>query len=148
MIDEVLVKSFTLDYELLKNNCFFEKMSTMNSNFLNPKIKTNDLFKEFEDYVKQTRENFLTFTKLFDDCNEQRKVNFLLNQHFRVLIIKIIKEKSLLDKLVIKEKNEFLLKQITIHEELRFKIIDDLNRRLTQSNFLLNEINKKFNNKV
>lgn len=49
---------------------------------------------------------------------------------------------------MIKEKNEFLLKQITIHEELRFKIIDDLNRRLTQSNFLLNEINKKFNNKV
>ena len=49
---------------------------------------------------------------------------------------------------MIKEKNEFLLKQITIHEDLRFKIIDDLNRRLTQSNFLLNEINKKFNNKV
>ena len=70
----MLLKSFTLDYQILKNNGFFEKMSTMSSDFLNPKIKTNDLFKEFEDYVKQTKENFTKFAKIFDECNDQRKV--------------------------------------------------------------------------
>jgi hypothetical protein len=74
IIDELLLKSFNLDYEILKNNSFFDQSSSLNYDFLNPKIKTNDLFREFEDYVKETKERFTLMTKLFEDCNEQRKV--------------------------------------------------------------------------
>ena len=74
IIDEILLKSFSLDYEILKNDSFFNHYNNLNSEFLNPKIKTNDLFKEFEDYVKETRERFNLMTKLFEECNEQRKV--------------------------------------------------------------------------
>ena len=69
MIEETISDSFNLDFEILKNFTLTEKFR-----FYSPKLKSDDIFKEFESYVIETRENFSELTKIFESCNEQRKV--------------------------------------------------------------------------
>ena len=72
LIEETISDSFNLDFDILKNNALTETMKN-----LTPKIKSDDIFKEFENFSKETKEIFSSFLKLFETCNEQRKVTFL-----------------------------------------------------------------------
>jgi len=61
-------------------------------------------------------------------------------------MLKILKEKSSLDKLIVNEKNELLLKKMNLHEELRIKIIDELSDKLWKAEkeitLLKSQVNK------
>ena len=69
LIEETISDSFNLDFDILKNNSLTETMKN-----LTPKLKSDDIFKEFENFSKETKEIFSVFLKLFETCNEQRKV--------------------------------------------------------------------------
>ena len=43
--------------------------------------------------------------------------------------MKLLKDKSILDKLIIDDKNEFVAQKIIIHDELRLKMIEILNKK-------------------
>ena len=72
-IELAISDSFNLDFEILKSNVITDKFSQKNDIF-NPKLKSDDIFTEFEDYVKETKEIFFEIMKIFDLCNKQRKV--------------------------------------------------------------------------
>jgi hypothetical protein len=72
LIEETISDSFNLDFDILKNNSLTETMKN-----LTPKLKSDDIFKEFENFSKETKEIFSVFLKLFETCNEQRKVIFI-----------------------------------------------------------------------
>ena len=139
IIEETISDSFTLDFEILKNFTLEENFKLMM-----PKLKSHDILKEFEKYVEQIKGKFLDFTKIFEICNEQRKVLLYLNQLFRIIIIKLLKDKSMLDKLISEDKNELVSQKIMIHDELRSKIIDKMNDKIYSLNKNYNDLNNKY----
>lgn len=114
-LDEELTLSFDLDYEIF---------STINtkykpySNFISsPKIESDDLLREFEKYVQVTNDIIEELLNLLQNCNQQR-------MNFRMILIKMLKDRVIVDKILKEENDTLILKKLVIHEELKNRIID------------------------
>jgi hypothetical protein len=115
MLDEEITQSFDLDFEIF---------STINtkykpySNFISsPRIESDDLLKEFENYVNVTNGILEELLTLLNNCNEQRMT-------FRMILIKMLKDRVVVDKILQEENDTLILKKLILHEELKNKIID------------------------
>jgi hypothetical protein len=114
MLDEIIVESFNLDYEILnslsKNKIYADKLE-------NPRMISKDIYREYDNLVKSSKQIFEQMKKLLSDCNEQR-------MNFRVLIIKMSKDRQTVNKFFQDEDETLILNKLSLHSELKEKMLD------------------------
>lgn len=124
MIDHEINLSFDLDFEIYSS--LNGKFRTFTKQFETPRLKSDEILKEFENYVNSSREALEEIMRLLNECNVQR-------MNFRMMLIKILKEKLQIDKLLKEEGDVLILKKLLVHDELKNKIIDKRLDQLAQS---------------
>jgi hypothetical protein len=136
MLDESVNLSFDLDYTILQTLQLGNLKKYMQE-LDNPSIKSDDIFMEFESFIEKTKSAFSEFMSLLTLCDEQRKVIVLFNnQNFRVMLIKLLKDKMMLEKLLREEDNTLILNKLNIHDELKNYFISKNLDIKTKNNYL------------
>jgi hypothetical protein len=134
MLDELINSSFDLDYDLF--SCINGKFKKYSSNIESPTIKSNDLLREFENYINITRAIFTELLNFLTKVDDQRK-------NFRMILIKMSKDKLLIEKLFQEEDSLLVLNKLRIHDELKSYIIDRDITKLLQKEAVINELNEQ-----
>lgn len=132
MIDEMINSSFELDYDIyyLLNHrlkSFTKELEQA------PRINSDDIFRDFENFYKVVKENMNGCLNILNQCEEQRKT-------FRMLLIKMSKDKILIDKFFKEDDNTLILNKLFIHDELKSKVIDRYIDKIKEKEKKLTEI--------
>lgn len=125
MLDEMITNSFELDFELIGNKGLYQ--------ILTPKLETDNLLLEFEKYVEKATSAMKDIVNFLNECDNQRK-------NFRTVLIKLSKEKLLINNLLKEEDSCLILNKLQVQEELKAKVIDKYIDDLISKDKLIKEL--------
>lgn len=134
MLEELTTKTFELDYELYEAIDF--KFNKFSEQIYTPQLKSDDMLKEFEDYIAFTSKLFEELLQLLNQCNDQRK-------NLRVMLVNLLKKKMLVDKFFKEEDNALMLHKLYIHDEVKNKVIDRNNMKICQQDEIIRSLVNK-----
>ena len=105
MLDSLIYDSFDLDFRI------YHAVNTQLKNYKNqvedPKLKSDDIFKEFENYILTSSKIFYELNELLTECNVQR-------ENMRTILIKMSKDKMLVQKFFKDDDNSLILSKLQL----------------------------------
>ena len=115
MLDSLIYDSLDLDFKIYQ--AVNTKFKNYKNEIENPKLKSDDIFKEFENHIETSSKIFHELNELLTECNVQR-------ENMRTILIKMSKDKMLVQKFFKDDDNCLILSKLQLHDELKSFVND------------------------